>query len=141
MAYNVVALVDFIISVGEEYFKLRTLNHAHCCHSESYRLYSRLCSKIYDLNINDVKKIYEFTYELPSMSEENVYYSLNIENGICTCKIDRTGSFCKHQTWIHKNIKTHLPNAPAVTINERHALGVLVLGIEKYPKPDYFFLV
>jgi len=137
-AYNVVALVDFIVSIGEEYFTLRILNHAHCRHSETNRLYSKLCSNIVDLNVTDVKKISNCTYEMPSMSEKNVYYSINIENGLCTCKMGLSGSFCKHQAWIHKNIKIQLPNAPPVTLNERHELGILALGIKKCPKPDFF---
>uniref|UniRef100_A0A2S2PH68 Uncharacterized protein n=1 Tax=Schizaphis graminum TaxID=13262 RepID=A0A2S2PH68_SCHGA len=42
-AYNAVALVDFIVNVGENYFTLRLLDHAHERHSESHRLYSKLC--------------------------------------------------------------------------------------------------
>ncbi|KAL5237136.1 hypothetical protein ACI65C_004546 [Semiaphis heraclei] len=137
-AYNVVALVDFIVSIGEEYFTLRILNHAHCRHSETNRLHSKLCPNIVDLNVNDVKKISKCTYEVPSMSEKNVYYSINIENGLCTCKMGLSGSFCKHQAWIHKNIKIQSPNAPPVTLNERHELGILALGIEKCPKLDFF---
>lgn len=137
-AYNVVALVDFIVTIGEEYFTLRILNHAHCRHSETNRLYSKLCSNIVDLNVTDVKKISKCTYEVPSMSEKNVYYSINIENGLCTCKMGLSGSFYKHQAWIHKNIKIQLPNAPPITLNERHALGILALGIKKCPKPDFF---
>jgi len=49
-----------------------------------------------------------------------------------------TGSFCKHQAWIHKNIKSQLPNAPAVTLEERHALAMLALGSSKCPKPTFF---
>jgi len=49
-----------------------------------------------------------------------------------------TGSFCKHQAWVHKNIKSQLPNAPAVTLEERHALAMLALGSSKCPKPTFF---
>ncbi|KAL5238208.1 hypothetical protein ACI65C_005618 [Semiaphis heraclei] len=61
-AYNVVALVDFIVSVGEEYFTLRILNHAHGRHSQTKRLYDKLCSKMIDFNISELKKINESTY-------------------------------------------------------------------------------
>lgn len=137
-AYNVVALVDFIVTVAEEYFTLHILRHAHCRHSETDRLYNRLCSKMDSLDINKVRKIDGNTYELPSMTEENTYYSVNIENGVCSCKIGHTGSFCKHQAWVHKNIKEQLPNTPLVTLSEHHALGLLALGSEKCPKADFF---
>lgn len=49
-----------------------------------------------------------------------------------------TGSFCKHQARIHKNIKSQLPNAPAVTLEELHALAMLALGSNKCPKRKFF---
>uniref|UniRef100_A0A2S2P8S1 Uncharacterized protein n=1 Tax=Schizaphis graminum TaxID=13262 RepID=A0A2S2P8S1_SCHGA len=42
-AYNAVALVDFIVHVGEEYFTLRLLDHAHGRYRATHRLYSKLC--------------------------------------------------------------------------------------------------
>jgi len=137
-AYNVVALLDFIMSVGEEYFTLRILNHAHGRHLETQRLYTKLCSKMIDINTSDVKKINESTYVIPSVNSSSETYIVNIDNGVCTCKMGHTGSFCKHQAWIHKNIKSQLPNAPAVTLEERHALAMLALGSTKCPKPTFF---
>lgn len=72
------------------------------------------------------------------MSEESVFYSVNTENGVCRSKIGLTGYFCKHQAWLHKNIKIQLPNAPPVTLNVRPALGILALGVEKCPMPEFF---
>lgn len=137
-AYNVVALLDFIMSVGEEYFTLRILNHAHGRHLETQRLYTKLCSKMIDINTSDVKKINESTYVIPSVNNSSDTYIVNIDNGVCTCKMGHTGSFCKHQAWIHKNIKSQLPNAPAVTLEERLALAMLALGSTKCPKPTFF---
>lgn len=122
-AYNAVALVDFIVSVGEEYFTLRILNHARGRHSQTKRLYDKLCSKMIDYNISDLKQINESTYAIPSMTTKNVTYFVDTENGACTCKMVHAGSFCKHQSWIHKHIKAQLPNSPAVTLEERHELA------------------
>jgi len=137
-AYNVVALVDFIVSVGEEYFTLRILNHAHGRHSQTKRLYDKLCSKMIDFNISDLKQINETTYAIPSMTTKNVIYFIDTENGACTCKMGHAGSFCKHQAWIHKHVKAQLPNSPAITLEEQHELAVLALGIDKCPKPTFF---
>lgn len=137
-AYNVVALVDFIVSVGEKYFTLRILNHAHGRYSENKRLYEKLCSKMIDFDESDLKQINESTYAIPSMTTENVTYFVDTENGACTCKMGHAGSFCKHQAWIHKHIEPQLPNSPAVTLEERHKLAALALGIDKCPKPTFF---
>lgn len=55
------ALVDFIVSVGEEYFTLRILNHAHGRYSETKRLYNKLCSKMIYFNVSHLKQINEST--------------------------------------------------------------------------------
>lgn len=87
---------------------------------------------IVEYNEHDTKKIDEFTSNLQSMSEESVFYSVNTENGVRSSKIGLTGYFCKHQAWLHKNIKIKLPKAPPVTLNERPALGILALGVQKF---------
>lgn len=131
-AYNTVALVDFIVSVGEEYFTLRLLDHAHDRNTKTHRLYSKLCSKIVNITIEDVKQIDEHTYSIPSGSDKQTLYTINTEIGVCSCKDGCVGAFCKHQAWVHDKLKVQLPNAPAVTLEERYSLGVLALG-EKCP--------
>ncbi|KAF0734469.1 SWIM-type domain-containing protein [Aphis craccivora] len=135
--YNAVTLVDFIINVGENYFTLRLLDHAHERHSESHRFYSKLCSKIRHIVKNDVKQINNCTYSIPSESNPKVVYIINTEMGICSCKIGCAGAFCKHQAWIHENLKVQLPNLPPITLVERHALGILALG-DKCPEAAFF---
>jgi len=82
-----VALVDFIVSVSEEYFTLIILNYAHGRHLQTKRLYDKLCSKIIDFNLSDLKQMNEPTYAIPSMITKNVTYFVDTENGACTCKI------------------------------------------------------
>jgi hypothetical protein len=108
-AYNVVALVDFIVSVDEEYFTLRILYHTRGKHLQTKRLYDKLCSKMIDIYISDVKQINESTYAIPSMTTKNVTYFIDTENGACTCKMGHAESFCKHQACIHKHIKAQFP--------------------------------
>jgi len=136
-AYNAVALVDFIVNVGENYFTLRLLDHAHDRHSEFHRLYSKLCSKIGHIVKDDVKQINNCTYSIPSESSPKIVYIINTEIGICSCKIGCAGAFCKHQAWIHENLKIQLPNLPPITLIERHALGILALG-DKCPEAAFF---
>lgn len=136
-AYNAVALVDFIVNVGENYFNLRLLDHAHGRHSESHRLYSKLCSKIKHIVKDDVKQINNCTYSIPSESSPEIVYIINTEMGTCSCKIGCAGAFCKHQAWIHENLKVQLPNLPPISLIERHALGILALG-DKCPEAAFF---
>lgn len=136
-AYNTVALVDFIVSVGEEYFTLRLLDHAHDRNTKTHRLYCKLCSKTVNITIEDVKQIDEHTYSIPSTSNKQTLYIINTEIGVCSCEDGCVGAFCKHQAWVHDKLKVQLPNAPAITLEERYSLGVLALG-EKCPEPNFF---
>jgi len=75
-AYNAVALVDFIVHIGEEYFTLRLLDHAHGRHRATHRLYSKLCSKMSGINMDDIKQVDTNTYTIPSQSDGTIIYSL-----------------------------------------------------------------
>lgn len=86
---------------------------------------------------NDVKQINDYTYSIPSESDPKILYTINTEFGVCSCKIGCAGAFCKHQAWIHENLKIQLPNLPPVTLTERHALGLLALG-NKCPEAEFF---
>lgn len=101
-AYNTVALVDFIINVGEEYFTLGLLDHAH--DRETHRLYSKLCSKMTSIDETQVKKVDTNTYTIPRQSDNQTIYSINTDIGVCSCKDGSSGSFCKHQVWVHHEL-------------------------------------
>lgn len=136
-AYNAVALVDFIVHVGEEYFTLRLLDHAHGRYRATHRLYSKLCSKMSDINKDDIKQVDTNTYTIPSQSDSTIIYSINTEIGVCSCKSGISGAFCKHQAWVHHELKIQLPNSFAITMEERYALGKLALR-DKCPPPEFF---
>jgi len=136
-AYNAVALVDFIVHVGEEYFTLRLLDHAHGRYRATHRLYSKLCSKMSDIKKDDIKQVDTNTYTIPSQSDSTIIYSINTEIGICSCKSGISGAFCKHQAWVHHALKIQFPNSFAITMEERYALGKLALG-DKCPPPEFF---
>ncbi|KAF0708632.1 SWIM-type domain-containing protein, partial [Aphis craccivora] len=138
-AYNAVALVDFIVHVGEEYFTLRLLDYAHGRYRETHRLYSKLCSKMSDIKKDDIKQFDTNTYTIPSQSDSTIIYSINTEIGVCSCKSGISGAFdfCKHQAWVHHELKIQLPNSFAITMKERYALGKLALG-DKCPPPKFF---
>lgn len=95
-AYNAVSLADFIVSIGEEYFTLKILNHAHGRYSETKRLYDKLCSKHINFHVSDLKQINEATYAIPSITTENVTYLVDTKNGACTCKMEHAVLFCKY---------------------------------------------
>jgi len=136
-AYNVVALVEFICFVWEDYFILRILDHAHNRRDNLQRNYAKLCSRPLNFNIEQVTLISETCYSVPSSNTENSVYTVDIQIGVCDCYIGYTGAFCKHQAFLHKHLNVSLPNAPPITVTERYALGQLALG-DKCPSQSWF---
>uniref|UniRef100_A0A2S2PJJ0 SWIM-type domain-containing protein n=1 Tax=Schizaphis graminum TaxID=13262 RepID=A0A2S2PJJ0_SCHGA len=136
-AYNVVALIEFICYVWEEYLILRILDHAHNRRDNIQRNYNKLCSQTSNFNIDQVTVISETCYSVPSSKTENSVYTIDIEIGVCDCYVGFTGAFCKHQAFLHKYLNLSLPNAPSITFTERYALGKLALG-DKCPSQSWF---
>ncbi|KAF0717059.1 SWIM-type domain-containing protein [Aphis craccivora] len=126
-AYNVVALVEFICYVWEEYLILRILDHAHNRRDNIQRNYNKLCSRTSNFNINQITTISETCYSVPSSKSENSVYTIDIQIGVCNCYVGFKGAFCKHQAFLQKHLNVSLPNAPPITSNERYALGQLAL--------------
>lgn len=136
-AYNIVALVEFICYVWEEYLILRILDHAHNRRDNIQRNYNKLCSRTSNFNINQITTISETCYSVPSSKSENSVYTIDIQIGVCNCYVGFTGAFCKHQAFLQKHLNVSLPNAPPITSNERYALGQLALG-DKCPTQSWF---
>lgn len=127
-AYNVVALVEFICQVWEEYLVLRILDHAHNRCDNIQRNFSKLCSRSISINIDEIIKISDTCYTVPSTSTADSVYTIDVQCGVCNCYVGYIGAFCKHQAFLHKNFNLSLPNAPPISMNERYILGQLALG-------------
>eukprot|EP00102_Acyrthosiphon_pisum_P018293 XP_008189990.1 PREDICTED: uncharacterized protein LOC103311926 [Acyrthosiphon pisum] len=137
-AYNVVALVEFICYVWEDYLILRILDHAHNRRDNIQRNYTKLCSRTLNFSIDQVTLISETCYSVPSSDTENsAVYTVDTKIGVCNCYVGYTGAFCKHQAFLHKHLNLSLPNAPPITVTERYALGQLALG-DKCPSQSWF---
>lgn len=137
-AYNIVALVESVSKVWEEYFINRILDHAHVRKDEIQRKYTELYKKMSNITVKEIKNQGNGLFLIPSSSKDNVQYTVNISIGVCNCSVGVVEAFCKHQAWLHKNLNLPFPNAPPVTSEERHLLGKLALG-EKCPSTDWFY--
>lgn len=136
-SYNVTALVESISKVWEDYLTNRILDHAHVRKDEIVRSYYALCKQMNHLDLKNIIDHHNGLFSVPSSSNGNVYYIVNMSIGVCNCTVGKVGAFCKHQAWLHKYLNLPLPNAPPVTSKERYLLGQLALG-EKCPSLDWF---
>ncbi|KAF4530278.1 hypothetical protein B566_EDAN017416, partial [Ephemera danica] len=136
-AFNLTALIDFTVTVWEEYFCKRILEVAYNRCRRNELLYNSLCSKVSNVDEKSVLKIGEDLFQFPAASNKSQYYTVDVAIGICSCFSGKFGGFCKHQSWLHSHYNIPLPNAPPVSSNDRFELGKLALG-DKCPNQNFF---
>lgn len=80
------------------------------------------------VQVEDVMKLDENVYLIPSSRDANVRYNVNSNIGYCTCVNDKRGAFCKHQWFIMNYLNVKLPNALFLSAEDRHTLVEMTLG-------------
>ena len=136
-AFNVVALVDFCSTVLQSYLVRRLLAFAHGRRADPRLAYAALCNKMREIDTSAATVVDEFRYLVPSCSRASTLYAVDAEFGLCACFSGQSGAFCKHQAFIHERFMIPFPNAPAVSVDDRHKLAVVALGSE-CPEKDFF---
>lgn len=135
-AYNPVALVEFVVNVWEPHLEERLTDFAHDRRSSPRIFYDKLCNKMNNFSKADIVLISESIYKVPSSNRKEMY-TINTDIGSCSCPSGITGAFCKHMALVHKELNISLPNLPPITLEERHALGILALG-DACPPREFF---
>ena len=135
-AYNIMALVDFIVHKFNKYLVTRLLKKAYnrVCDDN---LYEDLISKMEGVKSENISKIDESTYLVPSSTVDNIRYIVNVDIGYCICVTGKIGAFYKQQCFLMHCLKIHLPNAPALNSIDRCTLAGIALG-EQCPPQSFF---
>ncbi|XP_065306334.1 uncharacterized protein [Dermacentor albipictus] len=136
-AYNVVALVDLVATVWEDYFSRRLLNHAYNRVPAHQIFYSKLVHRMPESVAQSVCALGDSLYQVPSGQEDGKIYHVWQDVGTCTCRNGQQGAFCKHQALVHSIYGGGFPNAPILKPDDRHKLGILALG-DKCPDKSFF---
>ncbi|XP_076050088.1 uncharacterized protein LOC143030765 [Oratosquilla oratoria] len=102
-AYNVIQLVDFIVTRLEAYYERRIID---VCNNRLDRvLQSRFLPSVAagcKINPDEIEQVDEDLYMVPSETDETVGYVVHLGQGVCSCKIGMTGGPCKHQYLVIK---------------------------------------
>ena len=136
-AFNVVALVDFCSTVLQAYLVRRLLAFAHGRRADPRLVYTALCDRMKDVASQTATVVDDYIFLVPSCSRASTIYTVDAEFGLCACASGQSGAFCKHQAFVHERFHIPFPNAPAVSIDDRHKLAVVALG-SKCPGKDFF---
>lgn len=136
-AYNLVALINYIITVWQNYMKTRILRVAYNRDSKPVHVYENLLRKMDADLVKKIVKIDDHTYQVPSATNSDLLYEVDRGLGVCNCKAGSSGAFCKHQALLYSAFGGYFPNAPPILSTDRYQLGLLALG-NKCPPPKFF---
>lgn len=134
-AFNVVALVGYIITVLEPYYEKRLYEVASGRPSPLLAAFSRLQTTANTVNLNGSVQLEADTYQVTSSSGQNVYI-VNIREGVCTCTRGVRGH-CANISWhsvstknyrcqicqqLHTRSATNCRSLPSVTrLHQKHS--------------------
>ena len=107
-AFNVPQLFDFIVSRMETYYQRRILdvsNNRMGCNPRS-----RYTAEPAAVQAQDVHKVAGTMYTVPSVAVPGDVHTVDMEIGICTCHVGRTGCLCKHQAVVAQLYKLAASN-------------------------------
>lgn len=96
-AYNAVALVDFICTTMENYYSHRLLDYAHSRVSPGRLWLRHQAGRAAYVSKEMISQTAESVFAVQSESESDMWYSVDVAVGVCSCDSGVTGKFCKHQ--------------------------------------------
>ncbi|XP_050313182.1 uncharacterized protein LOC126748179 [Anthonomus grandis grandis] len=129
-AFNMCALVDFIVNVFESYHKIHILLFANNRSTKNNFLYMKFCGKIQNMN---VEKINEYMYSVSSNADQSLIYTVDIDLAMCNCPVcpyGSSGKFCKHLCAVQEKCGIVFKKAPLLTTNDKKTLAKLSLGYD-----------
>jgi len=103
-AYNAVALVDFVCTTMEEYYRRRLVDFAHMRTPKPLLWLGRLLKKASYVTVDSIRQSNESVFQVPSESDSSVMYTVNVSDGTCSCMDGACGKFCKHQAAVMQHM-------------------------------------
>lgn len=136
-AYNVVALVDVVSTVLEDFYKRKLREFANSRSSNARYYFLNIMQKTNYLQKSDIIYLNENNYVVPSEKNKDMDYIVNVENGCCSCFQGLNGMFCKHQCAIYKFFEVKTQYFPPVNTEDRYNIAKLALGEQAPPISFY----
>ena len=76
------------------------MNVAHNRSPKGRLIYSELMKKCAEVNQDQVMKIDDNTYLVPSKTSPDALYRVSVDLGVCECYSGTQEAFCKHQALV-----------------------------------------
>ncbi|XP_071959838.1 uncharacterized protein [Antedon mediterranea] len=127
-AFNICQLTDFVLTRLENY-NVRKLTDIANNRLNSNNLISRFYPCPKDVSPDAVTKLGNCQEYTVKSGRENTYYNVNMDIGICTCPIGRTGAPCKHQAAIMHKYSIESSNfLPVQSVDMRKLFYTIATG-------------
>lgn len=136
-AYNVISLVDLTCTALEKYYINRLREFSNARNSSARLFLQTLIKRTVYLRKEDITQLSLYEYIVPSEKNVGEMYSVNINDGLCSCPLGQLGRFCKHQCAIFKFFDVHSQNFPPVTVDDKYEIAKLALGECAPPRSFY----
>lgn len=136
-AYNVISLIDTTSTTLEDYYRRKLLNFANFHNRSSLLFFRKNMKKTTYLKEEDIVRINEYLFLVPSEKNQNESYTVDSQVGSCSCPIGKYGNFCKHQAAVYQHFDVFLVNLPPITKKDRHEMAAVALG-ESAPKISFY---
>ncbi|XP_064631784.1 uncharacterized protein LOC135489974 isoform X2 [Lineus longissimus] len=139
-AYNVIQLADFMMTRLESYFERRLLD---ICNNRLDRAsYSRFLPHTATGKKIDEDRIVqtsEMTFTVPSETDSDATYTVDMTIGACTCRLGKTGGPCKHQFLVVKKYGLSSWNfIPVHDSSMRRLIYQVATGSSTPPTEEWF---
>lgn len=136
-AYNVIALIDVISVVLEEFYRRKLREFANSRSSNVRVYFLNMIQKTSYLKKSDIICISELYFKVPSEKVKNEFYLVSVEQGCCSCLQGIAGKFCKHQCAIYKYFDIKTKSFPPITSLDKYNIAKLALG-DKTPEMSFY---
>jgi hypothetical protein len=140
-AYNLLALLDFVVVVLERYYCGRLLNAAFGRLTKPYLLYDKLrdTAEVLIKSCPDaVSHITASQYTVVSSQLDGIVYEVDTDSGVCSCYSGIQGGFCKNQAAVHLVFGIAFPNSPLLTSSDKSLLYQVATGQDAAELPVNF---
>ncbi|KAM7313218.1 uncharacterized protein ISCGN_003099 [Ixodes scapularis] len=127
-AFNVVALVNFVTSQWEDYFRRRLLAHARNRRPVHQLHHDKLLKRLPESAAEAIEVLDNNIFRVPSGLRIEKACEVIPDVGTCTCRTGQLGAFCRHQALVHNVHGGAFPDVPVLTADDQKQLEFLALG-------------
>ena len=122
------SLMYAVITTTEDFYRDRLLEFAHSRNRRNIYKLRSMHAKAEYLTKDCIIKVDDTMFKVQSQQDSTVFYTVDINQGTCECRISSNGSFCKHQCGVDFHYNVDMPNDPRISDDDRYTAATVTLG-------------